>query len=138
MLHKTMNHKEIKYLFLISFILMIAIYLFVLGTPKTINLIIDEYLFILAFLISLSVAWYLKRKLQKVEIIDFYKQNNLTFKSTLSFFLLFQVVDYIFEDGFIGMISQWFLYWIIGMISVQVFAILNMYKNLKFYMRTDK
>jgi uncharacterized membrane protein (DUF4010 family) len=117
---------------------MITIYLFVLGTPKTINLIIDEYLFILAFLISLSVAWYLKRKLQKVEIIDFYKQNNLTLKSTLSFFLLFQVVDYIFEDGFIGMISQWFLYWIIGMISVQVFTILNLYKNLKFYMRTDK
>ena len=132
MFNKQMTHKEVLWLFAISFVLMITTYIFVLGVPKTINLILDEYLFIVALCILLPISWYLKRKLHGLEIIDFYKQNHLSFKSTLSFFLLFQVVDYIFEDGFIGMISQWFLYWILGIISMQVLTILNLYKNIKF------
>ena len=39
--------------------------------------------------------------------------------------MIFQVVDYIYEDGFIGMISQWFLYWIMGIIALLLMGIIN-------------
>jgi hypothetical protein len=47
------------------------------------------------------------------------------------FFLIFQVVDYYMEDGFIGMISQWFLYWVMGIIALLLMQIINYYKNYK-------
>ena len=65
------------------------------------------------------------------EIIDFNKQNSFSLQSTIGFFLIFQVVDYYMEDGFIGMISQWFLYWIMGLIAVLLMESINYYKNFK-------
>jgi hypothetical protein len=35
------------------------------------------------------------------------------------------------EDGFIGMISQWFLYWVMGIIALLLMQIINYYKNYK-------
>ena len=39
------------------------------------------------------------------------------------------MVDYISEDGFIGMISQWFFYWIMGLIALVLMETINYLKN---------
>ena len=118
-------------LFTLTLIAIMATYLFVLGESKTIEIIKNEYLFILG-LIPLSFTYlYFKFKLKEYEIIDFNKNSNFSLQSTIMFFLIFQVVDYYMEDGFIGMISQWFLYWLMGVIALLLMQIINYYKNYK-------
>jgi len=119
-------------LFILSFLAMISIYLYVFGEAKTIEMIKEEYLFILA-LIPLTFAFvFFKIKLKNYKLIDFNQNNNISIKSTIVFFLIFQVVDYISEDGFIGMISQWFLYWIMGLLALLLISNINYYKNYQF------
>ena len=122
--------KPIK-LFSLTFILISSIYLFVLGEDKTIEIVKDEYLFILSLIPLYGIYLYFKFKLKNYEIVDFNKNTNLSFKTTVILFLIFQVVDYVQQDGFIGMISQWLLYWIMGLISLVLMEIINYYKNYK-------
>lgn len=118
-------------LFILSFVAMISIYVYVFGQDKTIEMIKAEYLFILG-LIPLSLAFvFFKFKLKNYELRDFNQNNNISLKSTVVFFLIFQVVDYISYDGFIGMISQWILYWIMGLIALLLLENINYYKNYK-------
>lgn len=130
MTRKIKNYLEnINVLMFISFLLMIGIYLLVFGKYKTINLILDEYLLVLVAIFLFFVNWKFKRKLISIEIIDFTKQSKISLKTTIGFFLIFQVIDYYYENGFIGMISQWFLYWIMGLITILLISIVNYYKN---------
>ena len=116
-------------LFVVTFIAIISTYFMVFGGIKTIEMIKEEYLFLLAlFFISLTVIFF-KFKLKDYELINFNKNNSFSLQSTLGFFLIFQVVDYIMEDGFIGMISQWFLYWVMGLIALLLMEAINYYKN---------
>ncbi|WP_108061127.1 hypothetical protein [Poseidonibacter lekithochrous] len=118
-------------LFILSFVAMISIYVYAFGQDKTIEMIKAEYLFILG-LIPLSLAFvFFKFKLKNYELRDFNQNNNISLKSTVVFFLIFQVVDYISYDGFIGMISQWILYWIMGLIALLLLENINYYKNYK-------
>ena len=128
-----MTNKQIGQLFLATFVAILIIYSIFLGNVKTILLLLDATTYILIALGLSFVLWYYKRKLKTVEIIDFNKNSNLTFQSTALFFLFFQVIDYIYEGGFIGMISQWFFYWIIGIIAFIVITIINYYKNIQYY-----
>lgn len=126
-----MSQISTRNLFILSFIAIISVYFYVFGQEKTIELIKEEYLFILA-LIPITIAYlYFKIKLKGKELIDFNKNSAISLKSTIMFFLIFQVVDYIAEDGFIGMISMWFLYWIMGVLVLLVMGIINYYKNYK-------
>ena len=105
------------------------------GQNKTISMIVSEYLFILA-LIPITIALlFFKTKLKGYEIIDFNKKNTFSLQSTVGFFLIFQVVDYFYEDGFIGMISQWFLYWIMGLIALLLMQTINYYKNYQLILK---
>ena len=126
-----MTNKQIGQLFLATFIAILITYSIFLGNVKTILLLLDATTYILVAIGLSFVLLYYKRKLKTVEIIDFNKNSNLTFQSTALFFLFFQVIDYIYEDGFKGMISQWFIYWIMGVIGVLLMDIINSYKNLK-------
>jgi len=118
-------------LFILSFIAVISIYLIVFGQEKTITMITSEYLFILA-LIPISFAlMFFKFKLKDYELIDFNQKNTFSLQSTIGFFLIFQVVDYFYEDGFIGMISQWFLYWVMGLVALLLMQTINYYKNFR-------
>lgn len=119
------------YLFSLTLISIITIYLFVLGENKTIEIIKNQYLYILSLIPLGLIYLYLKYKLKEYEIIDFNKNTNFSFQTTVIFFLIFQVVDYIYEDGFIGMISQWFLYWVMGIIALLLMGIINYYKNYR-------
>lgn len=118
-------------LFSFTFISIISIYLFVLGEDKTIEIIKNQYLFILSLVPLIGIYLYFRVKLKDCEIINFNKNTNLSFKTTVIFFMIFQIVDYVQQDGFIGMISQWFLYWIMGLITLVLMEIINSYKNYK-------
>ncbi|WP_419765032.1 MAG: hypothetical protein ACNI28_01225 [Arcobacter sp.] len=118
-------------LFAITFVAIISIYLYVLGENKTIQIIKDEYLFILGLIPIGFVFLYFKFKLKGYEIVNFTQNNRPSLQSTILFFLIFQVVDYVSEDGFIGMISQWFMYWIMGIIALLLMETINYYKNYK-------
>ena len=128
-----MTNKQIGQLFLATFIAILITYSIFLGNVKTILLLLDATTYILVAIGLSFVLWYYKRKLKTVEIINFNKNSNLTFQSTALFFLFFQVIDYIYEGGFIGMISQWFFYWIMGIIAFIVITIMNYYKNIQYY-----
>ena len=118
-------------LFIATFIVVISTYLFIFGQEKTIEIIKAEYLSILALGIISIALFYLKFKLKDYELINFVPNNSFSLKSTIVFFVIFQVVDYYYEDGFLGMISQWFLYWIMGLIALSLIHVINYYKNYK-------
>lgn len=120
-----------KILFPLALIGILSTYFFVFGQEKTLEIIKSEYLFILG-LIPLSLAFiFFKIKLKDYELIDFNKNSNLSFKSIVMFFLIFQVVDYFSEGSFEGMISLWFLYWVMGVIALLLMENINFYKNYK-------
>ena len=116
-----------------TFIVIIAVYLFVFGESKTIELIKTQYLYILGLIPLGLIFIYYRFKLKDYEIIDFNKNAKFSFSTSVIFFVIFQIVDYIQEDGFIGMISQWFFYWVMGIIALFLMEIINYYKNYKVY-----
>lgn len=120
-------------LFTVTFIVIIAVYLFVFGESKTIELIKTQYLYILGLIPLGLIFIYYRFKLKDYEIIDFNKNAKFSFSTSVIFFVIFQIVDYIQEDGFIGMISQWFFYWVMGIIALFLMKIINYYKNYKVY-----
>ena len=120
-------------LFTVTFIVIIAVYLFVFGESKTIELIKTQYLYILGLIPLGLIFIYCRFKLKDYEIIDFNKNTKFSFSTSVIFFVIFQIVDYIQEDGFIGMISQWFFYWVMGIIALFLMEIINYYKNYKVY-----
>lgn len=125
-----------KNLFLLSFIGIILVYLYVFGIHKTIQIITNEYLLIILLtIISISLG-FLKYKLKDYKIIKFI-ENNLSLKTTIVFFIIFQVIDYISEDGFKGMLSQWFLYWVMGLIAFVCIETFNYYKNYQFIFKKN-
>ena len=115
-------------LFTLSLMAILLIYINILGEIKTIQLIVDEYLLIVS-IFPLACIWLVSRlKVKKYNIT--LSSQAITLKSTVLFFLFFEVIDYYSEDGFTGMISQWFLYWIMGLLSLLVIEIIN---NIKIY-----
>ena len=120
-------------LFTVTFIVIIAVYLFVFGESKTIELIKTQYLYILGLIPLGLIFIYYRFKLKDYEIIDFNKNAKFSFGTSVIFFVIFQIVDFILEDGFIGMISQWFFYWVMGIIALFLMEIINYYKNNKVY-----
>ena len=120
-------------LFTVTFIAIIVVYLFVFGESKTIELIKTQYLYILGLIPLGLIFIYYRFKLKDYEIIDFNKNAKFSFTTSVIFFVIFQIVDYIQEDGFIGMFSQWFFYWVMGIIALFLMEIINYYKNYKVY-----
>ena len=111
-------------LFTVTFIAIIVVYLFVFGESKTIELIKTQYLYILGLIPLGLIFIYYRFKLKDYEIIDFNKNAKFSFSTSVIFFVIFQIVDYIQEDGFIGMISQWFFYWVMGIIALFLMEII--------------
>ncbi len=116
-------------LFSVTFIFIICVYLFLLGENKTIEIIKDEYLYLLSLIPLGFIFLYFKFKLKDYELIDFNKNSNLSFQTTVILFVVFQVVDYIQKDGFIGMVSEWFFYWVMGVIALFLMENINYLKN---------
>ena len=100
-----------------------------MGENKTIEIIKDEYLYLLSLIPLGFIFLYFKFKLKDYELIDFNKNSNLSFQTTVILFVVFQVVDYIQKDGFIGMVSEWFFYWVMGVIALFLMENINYLKN---------
>jgi hypothetical protein len=128
---QTISAMSPRNLFVLSLIAIMSIYLYIFGQDKTIEIIKEEYLFILGLIPITLALIYFKMKVRGKELTDFNKNNGFSLKNTVIFFLIFQVVDYIGEDGFIGMISMWFLYWVMGLIALLLMETINYYKNYK-------
>mgnify|MGYP000856732252 CR=1 FL=1 len=75
-------------LFSFTFISIISIYLFVLGEDKTIEIIKNQYLFILSLVPLIGIYLYFRVKLKDCEIINFNKNTNLSFKTTVILFMI--------------------------------------------------
>jgi hypothetical protein len=130
-INKTKGNILIKQLglFTLSLISIIAVYIFLLGENKTIEIIKDDYLYLISLIPMGFVYLYFRLKLKDYELIDFNKNTNLSFRTSIVIFLVFEVIDYIQEDGFIGMISQWFFYWVMGLIALFLIENINYLKN---------
>ncbi len=118
----------------ISLIAIFIIYYIFLPFNKIVNLILNEYITIYIIFILVLIYQYFKVKLKDKLLFEFIPNTNyIPIKSTFIFFVIFQVVDYNLEGGFIGMINQWFMYWIFGLVAFFITHNINFYKNYKAY-----
>jgi len=103
--------------------------------PKDIIQIIkNEYILLIIIFLLFSIFLYFKLKLKKFDIIPFLGNiNKVPLIQSILFFLLFQIIDYIYEDGFISMIKLWFMYWLFGVLAYLLSNNINYYKNMQFY-----
>lgn len=122
---------NLKILMSLSLFMILFFYIIFLGKYHTINLILDEYIMILIVLILAIIYYKIYSKIKNYELIDFTNSNNISLKNTILFFLFFEVIDFYYEDGFIGMISLWFSYWIIALTGILAINTINLYKNMK-------
>ena len=123
-----------KFLLQTTAISIATVYYFVFPVNKIVNIIVNEYIMILLTILALIIYLYFKRKLSGKQLYEFIPNTNyVPIKSTLVFFVIFQVVDYIYEDGIIGVISLWFMYWIFGLFAYYLTHIINFYKNYQAY-----
>lgn len=126
-----MSDKQIHLMFLFSLIAIFTSYTIFLNKITTIGVFIDELPFLAILFVVFLISLFYENSLKNYEIIDFQKDSSMGFKNLVIFFLIFQVVDYFIEGGFIAMISLWFSYWIFGYIAFYVLKIINLHKNKK-------
>lgn len=113
----------------------IATIYYIFLTPEAIVTIVkEEYIFMAIILCLFFIFTYYKIKLKDFTLISYIPNiNQVDIKTTLIFFVIFQAVDFYYVEGFIGMISQWFIYWIFGVIAWLITNNINFYKNYQFY-----
>lgn len=123
-----------KLLLLITFICVFIVYWFLFPLEKIIELIKEQYILIIITSILAGIYLYLKHKLKDKLIYEFIPNTRyVSLKSSIVFFIVFEIVDYYSEDGFVGMISQWIVYWIFGVLGYFLINNINLYKNYKAY-----
>ena len=109
-------------------------YYIFLPFPKIINIVLDEYITISITMVLIVIYQYFKIKLKNKLLHEFIPNTNyVPLQSTVLFFLIFEIVDFYTEDGFIGMISLWGTYWIFGVLIYFATHNINFYKNYKAY-----
>ncbi len=129
----TINIKTLHSL-IFSLLLISIVYYIFLPSNKIVQIILDEYIIIILNIIALLPLWYLKNKLKNFQIMPYIQNiDEVPLQSTMIFLVIFQVVDFYYEDGFIGMISLWFMYFVFATLIWQVTHIINYYKNYKYY-----
>jgi len=127
-----------RFLFFLSSLAIGIVYYFFFPIDTIKDIILDEYITIMIALISMVVFFILKLKLKDKLIFEFIPNTNyVNIKSTFLFFLFFEMIDFYFEDGYIGMIKLWFSYWVFGVIAYFVTHCINYYKNIQAYKTHD-
>jgi len=116
---------------------MAGVYYIFLSQKEIFEIVKAEYILISINIVFMAVFLFFKNRLKDSEILEFLKDtNHVSLKSTLLFFLVFQAVDFYYENGFFGMISQWFMYWLFAILALLVTNNINYYKNYKHYNHT--
>jgi len=123
-----------KLLLLITFFVVSITYYFFIPFKQVIELIKEQYILIIITFILSGIYFYLKYKLKDKLLYEFIPNTKyVSIKSSILFFIIFEIVDYYSENGFIGMISQWVVYWIFGVLGYFLLNSINLYKNYKQY-----
>ena len=122
-----------KNLFIITFLFIISTYFYVFGQNKTLEILQNQYLYVLGLFVLIMVFFYFRNYIKKlhIDISNIPKVNLMPLNQSLGFFIFFCIIDYYYEDGFEGMISQWIIYWIFGLISIVLLNLINYYKIYK-------
>jgi len=125
---------DIKLLLIFSLFGIIAVYSYFLTKIQIEEILTSEYLYFIPIPILFVITLFFRYKLKTQKITDYLNNiNSVDLQSTLLFFLIFQGVDFYYEDGFVGMISQWVIYWAFGIIAWLVTININLYKNYQVY-----
>jgi hypothetical protein len=122
------------YILVSTFIIISATYYYLFTYEDILNIIKEEYILLGFTLVSFLLHFYAYLKLRKFDILPFIPKLGLVpiIQSSI-FFAIFEVVDYYSEDGFIGAIKLWYMYWLFGLLSWNLVFLFNYYKNIKFY-----
>ena len=121
-----------KLLLFLTLIAVSTIYYFVFPLDKIESIVKDEYISLIVIFFLIIIYIYFKIKLKDKKIFEFIPNTNyVSLKSSIIFFLIFEIVDYFSEDGIIGMVTLWFSYWLFGVIAYFLTHNINFYKNYK-------
>ncbi len=120
-----------KLLFTLTLFITLVTYIYLLGEVRTIQIIVNEMIFVLSLFPLLIIYFYYKLKLRGYDVEHLINKRQLSFKMTVLLFLVIEVFDYFYEGGFTGMISQWFLYWILGLLSLLLIDTIHFYRISK-------
>jgi len=128
-----------KYLLWFTLPIIFLTYYIFLPDIKIFTIIYDEGWSFLFVALSIIIYLILKNKLKNKDIFELVPNLNLVpIKQTLGFFLVFEIIDFYFEDGFIGMISLWLMYWLFAFGIYFAMNAFNLYRNLQVYKVTKK
>jgi len=128
---KTLN---IKKLLLFSLLAIFITYYMVFSFEKIIEIVNKEYIFIILNITLMIFIFYYKRKLSGLKIVPYLSNlQSVPTRSTIIIFLIFQGLDYYYQDSFKDMIALWFTYWVIGVFAYLLTNTINLYKNFRFY-----
>ena len=121
-------------LLLCTFIVITLSYYYIFDINEIISIIKEEYILGFFVILSFVLLSYLYFKLNKYDILPFIpKLGKVPILQSIVFFAIFEIVDYYYEDGIIGAIKLWYMYWLFGILSLNLMYVFNYYKNLKFY-----
>ena len=127
-----------KFLLAVTLLALSVVYYFIFPFNKIVNIVLDEYITIFVVFVLSIVYLNFKSKLKGKLLFEFIPNTNyVPIKSTVIFFLIFEVVDYYYEGGFVGMVKLWFSYWVFGVIAYLATHIINFYKNIKAYKESE-
>jgi len=117
-----------------TFVAISSSYYYLFSTHIILNIIKEEYILIGFVIFSFILHLYMYFKLKKYDIIPFIpKLGKIPLFQSIIFFTIFEIVDYFYEDGIMGAIKLWYMYWLFGILSLNIMYIFNYYKNIKFY-----
>jgi len=130
---------DTRFLLFITAICIAIVYYILFPLDQIIDIIFDEYITITIMIASIVGYIYFKTKLKGKLLREFIPNTNyIPIKSTILFFLIFEIIDFYMEDGLKGMIKLWFSYWVFGVIAYFVTHNINFYKNIQAYKIFDQ
>jgi len=129
---------NIKFMFLLSFGVMVITYFIFLPFPSIINILLNEYIAIFVMIVLLIIYSIYKQKLANKVLYKFIDNlDQMPMRQTLIIFILFQCYDFYTEQSFVGIISLWFMYWIYGICANLIMNIINLHQNYNAYKKVE-
>ena len=121
-------------LLILSFIAICFTYYYLFTINEIISILKEEYILFSFVLLSFILHLFSYLKLRKYDILAFIpKLGRVPIIQSILFFSIFEIVDYYYEDGIIGAIKLWYMYWLFGILSLNMVYIFNYFKNFRFY-----
>jgi hypothetical protein len=121
-------------LLVVTFFSICIAYYYLFDLNEIITILKEEYILSSFVALSFIILLYSYLKLKKYDILPFIpKLGKVPIKQSIVFFSIFEIIDYYSEDGIIGAIKLWYMYWLFGILSLNLMYIFNYYKNFKFY-----